>query len=381
MLTHVHSSGAEENSPEKKLYLAILTQELPIVQSLLGSGAKADYRENGRPLLGWAAQTGNVPIVEALLKAGANPNVADENIGHTPLMRAIETRFPEVVKVLLSSKANPNAKSADGKSCLVMAVESQTPAIVQAVVDGGADIKQVTADGDSPALTAAQDGTETSFEIIRILGKAGANFNASNAAYTPLIYALEQSNPALVTVLLEAGSDANTPNKSGRLPIQAALDNPELLTLLLKAKADPNSKLGYGDTPLIQAIQNGKPEVVKLLLDAGADPKVADSSGSSPLELAERSSQPEIVALLKQRTETLPIVAVESNGTTCTIVDAARKQMEIHGLLQAQVDAGKRSSEIFRTFSDDTKEYGRLLTENPAEACRLLERLRIKYGV
>ena len=55
--------------------------------------------------------------------------------------------------------------------------------------------------------------------------------------------------------------------------------------------------------------------------------------------------------------------------------------MEIHGLLQAQVDAGKISSDIFRTFSEDTKDYGEMLTRNPPEACQLLRKLRVKYGV
>lgn len=67
------------------------------------------------------------------------------------------------------------------------------------------------------------------------------------------------------------------------------------------------------------------------------------------------------------------------NGGSCSIADASMKQMEIHGKLQAKVDAGEMDSEIFRQFNQDTVWMAELLSTNPSEACRRLEELRSKY--
>ena len=64
---------------------------------------------------------------------------------------------------------------------------------------------------------------------------------------------------------------------------------------------------------------------------------------------------------------------------TCSMADASKKLMEIHGLLQVEVDAGRRSSDVFKDYNQDTVGFAEMLTRNPTEACDLLEKLRSKY--
>jgi len=64
---------------------------------------------------------------------------------------------------------------------------------------------------------------------------------------------------------------------------------------------------------------------------------------------------------------------------TCSIADAATKQMEVHGLLQKEVDAGRRSTDVFREFNDDTVGYAEMLSTNPSKACDLMDKLKEKY--
>ena len=66
---------------------------------------------------------------------------------------------------------------------------------------------------------------------------------------------------------------------------------------------------------------------------------------------------------------------------TCSLGDAAKKQMEVHALLQAEVDAGRASTDVFRTFGEDTKSLGELMSTNPSKACELMDRLKQKYGL
>ncbi len=70
----------------------------------------------------------------------------------------------------------------------------------------------------------------------------------------------------------------------------------------------------------------------------------------------------------------------KGNGK-CSIADAATKQMEVHRMLQAEVDAGRKNPDIFNTFNEDTKGYAEMLTTNPSKACDLFDRLIGKYGL
>ena len=384
------SVGFADDALNKQLYQAVQFQDLPQIQGLVSKGADVNHKENGRPILGWAAQNGNAEVVSALLKLGANPNIADDGVGHTPLMRAIDTQFVDIAKALLDGKADPNAKNLDGESCLMMAMHSGKVELVKLLIDAGADVNAASPDGNTAALIAAQDGSPTALEMIKILGDAKANFNISNASYTPLVYATEQGNLELVKALISAGADVNGKTQLNATPLQSAISYPEVLKTLLEAKADPNTVTSYGTPLLIDALQRNEFEVAKILIQAGADTQKPDQYGNAALDVAERNGATEIAELIKAENSQKNGNAVAdadmgdiptSAWKGCTIADAAQKQMELHGLLQAQVNAGKMSSDIFRTFGDDTKDYASMLASNPEEACKLFARLRKKYGV
>jgi hypothetical protein len=55
--------------------------------------------------------------------------------------------------------------------------------------------------------------------------------------------------------------------------------------------------------------------------------------------------------------------------------------MELHGLLQAEVNAGRKPVDIFQTFNEDTKGYAEMLSTNPSKACELFDSLKTKYGL
>ncbi len=66
---------------------------------------------------------------------------------------------------------------------------------------------------------------------------------------------------------------------------------------------------------------------------------------------------------------------------SCSIADAAKMQMEVHGMLQAKVNAGEMSSDIFRQFNTDTQGYAEMLSTDPSAACKLFEDLKEKYNL
>lgn len=93
-----------------------------IVTILLKAGAKVDEQElwSGKTPLYYASRDGLPTIVDMLLKAGANPNIAD-SYKVTPLMVAVKglgltqefkPEYKKTVFLLLQASANPNAQNA-----------------------------------------------------------------------------------------------------------------------------------------------------------------------------------------------------------------------------------------------------------------------------
>ena len=64
---------------------------------------------------------GNLAEVNRLIKDGANPNANDD--GYTALRAAAGEGYVEIVKILLSVWANPNAVDNDGKTVFYFANE------------------------------------------------------------------------------------------------------------------------------------------------------------------------------------------------------------------------------------------------------------------
>ena len=89
------------------------------------------------------------------------------------------------------------------------------------------------------------------------------------------------------------------------------------------------------------------------------------------------------VDLTKEQEGVLTVEQLAENGGkgtgTCSVVDAAKKQMEVIAALQAEIDTGRKSSTYIAQFNDDTRDYAQLLTTNPSEACALLDRVKAKY--
>ena len=75
-----------------------------------------------------------------------------------------------------------------------------------------------------------------------------------------------------VKMLIEAGADVNSPDKSGEVPLLAACitAKPEIVKTLIKAGAKTDVKTSIGISPLSYATMIGNYEIYDLLTKAGA---------------------------------------------------------------------------------------------------------------
>ena len=110
--------------------------------------------------------------VNALLDAGANPNMRME-YGWTPLHGAVgDNTNPAIIQALLEAGADPNTPSEDGSTPLhVAAADNANPAVIRALLKAGADPNAGHEHGDSPLHRAAESNRNPS--IIRALGGRG----------------------------------------------------------------------------------------------------------------------------------------------------------------------------------------------------------------
>jgi len=94
---------------------AALLLKLDVANALLDNGADIEHlapggRSSGRPLQLAAKKYGGAPMVELLLKRGAKVDSTDL-LGRTALMRAAEHGWIEAVEALLAAGADPNLET------------------------------------------------------------------------------------------------------------------------------------------------------------------------------------------------------------------------------------------------------------------------------
>jgi len=86
------------------------------VKEKMAGGASVDSRDvDQRTPLMWAADRGQIDIVDLLIQAGANVNSQD-NEGMTPLHYAAMCEYANIITLLMKNKADPTIKDVDGKT-------------------------------------------------------------------------------------------------------------------------------------------------------------------------------------------------------------------------------------------------------------------------
>ena len=121
--------------PLPPLHGAVLASDVAGVQRLASAGANVNEPVSGdqRSPLHLAVAFGAPEMVEALLRAGANPNALDV-AGRTPLHIAVIGKRWEYLDLLLKHHGDPNAVDERGATPLTLAVSSDRSEDAHAVV-------------------------------------------------------------------------------------------------------------------------------------------------------------------------------------------------------------------------------------------------------
>ena len=275
---------------------------------LLANGDNIDAKDkHGRTALMYASATaygtsGSDRTARILLYLGASVNLRDKD-GMTPLLHAVRSGNSDTVRLLLSNRADPNARDNRNNPALIFAIPGRSPQVLQ----------------------------KTAPDIVKMLLDRGADPNAQDEeGLTALMLAAGREYAEIVKILLANGASVEAKNKDGITAYQVS-SGTEVIALLRQARApggqpwpkipmslDTRNKLlleaaGYGNADLVKtllaegaetspreivlrqkaffaALRTSQAAVVSLLLNSGVDAHTTDENNRTPLMVAIESS-------------------------------------------------------------------------------------------
>src|ERR1700733_8537736 len=264
---------------------------------------------DSREMLTRAIVTGDLNTMEALLSAGANPDLPDR-IGQTPLSFAIIVAYqPRAVEMLLAYHANPNAPLNARQSTspfpempLHYAVHSGDVRLASLLIANGAHIDARGPEGRT-ALHVAVTGNR--FDALHLLLEKGADPNIRDEeGASPLDDAVWSGSLDAVALLLAHGAHLDEPDtQTGATPINEASYRgfAPVVSFLLQLQPDLGIADKRGYTPLDNALRMGKEDAALLLLDAEPRERLTGPFLASAMDMAVRKDQSRVAEFLLRK--------------------------------------------------------------------------------
>lgn len=109
---------------------------------------------NGMTPLMTAAREGRADLALALLEAGAEPNIVNDD-GNNALWFACYSAQPDLLHGLIARGVDLDNRNVNGATCLIYAASAGKFEVVQILVEAGADLAPVTHDGFNALDSAA----------------------------------------------------------------------------------------------------------------------------------------------------------------------------------------------------------------------------------
>jgi ankyrin repeat protein len=317
-------------------------------------------------------------MARLLLEHGADPNGNEED-SLTPLQNAVMLGDLPYARLLMEFGAKTESRE-QGMSLLTYAAMRETREMVEFLLDHSIGVYDDQAEffarsqnrPDLAELIRQKRGTAWlslvkagDVEGVRTALQNGADLDATlKWDGSALMIATENSNTAMVRLLLEAGADPNQCKAhSDLVPVHIAATKgaKDIVRVLVEHRADIHAQTSFGQTAVNRAAFAGHADLMDLLVDKGARISVIEAILLRRFDVAND--------LWATGT---PINYRNESGTSALHAAVAIKDVELISSLisrGAEVDATDRSDQtplLFAIGSDDV-ELVRLLLDNGAD--------------
>ena len=208
LLTHP-ASKMPNKQKRKTLFLAAKYGWAEVVLVLLELRSEPDVKDAaGRTPLSYAAEKGNVSVVRELVDWGSFPN-SEDNQHRTPLSYASGAGSYMVTELLLKdNRVSPDNRDINGRTPLWWAVENGYDTVVKQLLETDVDIDAKGRCGMTPLSLAARDGHSA---VVKQLLEIGVDREPKDQSErTPLSWAAGNGHDAVVKQLIEADVDVDT---------------------------------------------------------------------------------------------------------------------------------------------------------------------------
>lgn len=218
-----------------------------------------------------ALRNGDSQLVEKLVNAGADVNIANK-AGVTSLNYAlVSVKDPVLLEKLITRKVNVNMQDKQGNTPLMFVLKtSRDPTAVELLIDAGADLNIKDNKGDTPLMYVARMMKDKDF----------------------------LDSDYFMELLLDFGAQVNDRDAQGKTPLMnlilskrvSVMDDVKLVQMFIKHEADLDMEDFEGNTALLIAVRDtASAPLVKTLIMGGANVKKMDASSKTPLDYAQNN--------------------------------------------------------------------------------------------
>lgn len=258
-----------------------------VKQYLDAHADQVDCLSAGKTCLQVAAHQGHINIIKYLLSIRANVNIVDKE-GDSTLHYAAFGNQPEIMRILLTHGAHINVVNSSRCSALHISAHKRPPHCIKVLLEFGANVNIQDSYGDTALHDAI--GKENT-EVVELLCNA-SNLDLTvrnNRGFNALHHAALKGNMTATRKILQLSPQlVDIKKNDGFAPLHLASLNGHsgvVEVLVREGKADINIRNNRRQTPFLLAVAQGHTAAIEKLVDLGCDVLVKDEDGDNAMHL------------------------------------------------------------------------------------------------